>query len=180
MTATDKPPKDYIDAVDVPGELTLKPIGILHCPYRERHGTPHQAVVATKQSQHEGVFATLTLREDISQDVLLGFSGIEYVWIISWLHLNHHYNATVIPPRGPRVRRGVLATRAPHRPNSIGLSAVRLIGISGSVMELGPVDLLDCTPVLDVKPYVPYADAFPNASAGYIDGLGPISRVDEG
>jgi tRNA-Thr(GGU) m(6)t(6)A37 methyltransferase TsaA len=77
----------------------------------------------------------------------------------------------VQPPRGPKGKRGVLATRSPHRPNAIGLSAVELVAVEGRTLHLRGVDLLDGTPVLDVKPYVPYADAFPGARAGWIDAV---------
>ncbi len=67
------------------------------------------------------------------------------------------------------MRRGVLATRSPHRPNPIGLSVVRLLGVDGLVLRVGDIDMIDGTPVLDVKPYVPYADAFPTARAGWLE-----------
>ena len=97
--------------------------------------------------------------------------GFDYVWILAWLHLNDGWNPTVIPPRGPRERRSLLATRAPHRPNPIGLSAARVTAIEGRVVHLERVDLLDGTPVIDVKPYIPAVDAFPDARAGWLDAL---------
>ena len=158
--------KDYIDAVDVPEALSVIPIGIVRAPYRERHGTPRQATVGPPQR------ATITLFEErVPARALMGLEGIEYIWVIAWLHLNRHWNPTVVPPRGPRVRRGVLATRAPHRPNQLGLSATRLIAVRGNALEVEGLDLLDRTPVLDIKPYIPYADAFPDAAAGWVDDL---------
>jgi len=79
----------------------------------------------------------------------------------------------VIPPRGPKIKRGLLATRAPHRPNPIGLSAVRLLSIEKNRLYLDACDLIDGTPILDIKPYIPYADAFPDSMAGWIDELDP-------
>jgi tRNA-Thr(GGU) m(6)t(6)A37 methyltransferase TsaA len=90
------------------------------------------------------------------------------------MHLNRGWNPTVIPPRGPKERRGVLATRAPHRPNSIGLSAIKLVGVKGRVLEIETLDMLDGTPVLDIKPYIPYADSLPDASHGWLDDAGLI------
>ena len=81
------------------------------------------------------------------------------------------------PPRGPRVKRGVFATRSPHRPNAIGLSAVELVAVEGRSLRLGGTDFLDGTPVLDLKPYVPYADAFPEAKAGWIDEVDAASGL---
>ena len=158
--------KDYIDAVTVPRSVEVDAIGIVRCDYRERHGTPRQATVG------EPARARIELFEDVvPARALSGMEGIEYIWVIAWLHLNRNWNPTVIPPRGPRVRRGVLATRAPHRPNHLGLSATRLVAVRGHVLEVEGLDLLDQTPVIDIKPYVPYADAFPDASAGWIDDL---------
>jgi len=98
---------------------------------------------------------------------------MERIWILAHLHLNQGYNAKVMPPRGPKKKRGLLATRAPHRPNPIGLSAVTLLGVKGNKLSLGPCDLIDGTPILDIKPYIPYADAFPDAKAGWVDELDP-------
>jgi tRNA-Thr(GGU) m(6)t(6)A37 methyltransferase TsaA len=95
-------------------------------------------------------------------------AAFEYVWVLSWLHLNHGFRDQVTPP-GQDKARGLLSTRAPHRPNPIGLSAVRLLSVDGLRLQVERIDLLDGTPVLDVKPYVPYADAFPDARAGWVD-----------
>ena len=76
-----------------------------------------------------------------------------------------------MPPRGPRVRRSLFATRSPDRPNPIGLSAVRLLQVEGRHLHVRGIDLIDGTPILDLKPYLPYADAFPDAKAGWIDDI---------
>lgn len=106
-------------------------------------------------------------------EALHDLEGMERIWILAHLHLNQGFNPKVTPPRGPKVKRGLLATRAPHRPNPIGLSAVELLGISGHRLSLGPCDLIDGTPILDIKPYIPYADAFPESRAGWVDALDP-------
>jgi len=113
--------------------------------------------------------ATLELNPDLPESVLKDLEGFAYVWVIFVLHRSEGWAPTVRPPRGPRIKRGVFATRSPHRPNPIGLSAVELTGIEGRTLHLRGVDFLDGTPVLDLKPYVPYADAFPEARAGWID-----------
>jgi len=79
----------------------------------------------------------------------------------------------VLPPRS-RTRRGVFATRAPHRPNPIGMSVVRLVAVEGLTLRVRGLDLLDGTPVLDVKPYVSYADAHPDAGAGWLEARDPV------
>ena len=160
------PPKDYIDAVDFPHTVELMAIGVVRSDYRERHGTPRQACVGEPKRSHIELFT-----DRVPARALMGMEGIEYLWVIAWLHLNRHWNPTVVPPRGPRVRRGVLATRAPHRPNQLGLSATRLIAVRDNILEVEGLDLLDMTPVLDIKPYIPYADAWPDASAGWVDEL---------
>jgi tRNA-Thr(GGU) m(6)t(6)A37 methyltransferase TsaA len=174
------PPKDYVTSVPFPRTVQLEPIGVVRSPYHERHGTPRQAVVTAGTLGEQAQRGRIELFEEVVPAAALGgLADFEYVWVISWLHLNKHWNPTVVPPRGPKVRRGVLATRAPHRPNQIGLSALRLVGIEGHVVHVEGLDLLDGTPVLDLKPYVPYADAFPSARAGWLDALGePLDGPD--
>ena len=98
-------------------------------------------------------------------------AGFDLIWIIAWLHRNRTWKPKVLPPRGPRRKRSVFATRSPHRPNPIGLSSARLLEIKGRVLRLGATDLLDGTPILDLKPYLPYADSFPESRAGWLDGV---------
>ena len=94
--------------------------------------------------------------------------GFDRIWVIAWLHLNHNWNPTVRPPRGPNVKRNV-GHPGPHRPNPIGLSAVKLVKVEGLTLHVEGIDLIDRTPVLDLKPYVRYCDAFPEAQCGYVD-----------
>ncbi|MBF2067698.1 MAG: tRNA (N6-threonylcarbamoyladenosine(37)-N6)-methyltransferase TrmO [Calothrix sp. C42_A2020_038] len=166
------PPKDYIQSISFPNEIALRPIGVVHSPYKERHGTPRQSQLRAVPKNYQPVVAQIELFPDIVPTVALkDMEGFERIWVISWLHLNHHWNPTVILPRGPRVRRGTLATRAPHRPNPIGLSAPKLLNIEGLTLYIEGIDLLDQTPVLDIKPYVPYCDAFPDARSGYVNQM---------
>jgi tRNA-Thr(GGU) m(6)t(6)A37 methyltransferase TsaA len=163
------PPKDYRQAVAFPREVTLQPIGVVRSPYTERHGTPRQSQLQSAPADYEPAIAHIELFPDVIPPVALkDLEGFEYLWVIAWLHLNKHWNPTVMPPRGPRVRRGTLATRAPHRPNPIGLSATQLVNVDGLTLTVAGIDLLDQTPVLDIKPYVPYCDAFPAARSGYV------------
>lgn len=165
------PPKDYISAVSFPDGVHLNPIGVVRSGYRERHGTPRQSTVTPLDGSPRR--ATIELFTDrVPQQALHSLDGFEYIWVIAWLHLNRNWNPMVRPPREGKQKRGVLATRAPHRPNQLGLSATRLISVRKNLIEVEGIDLLDDTPVLDIKPYIPYADAFPDASAGWVDGLG--------
>ena len=150
--------------------FTYRPIGIINSPYARRIDAPHQSTVVEGTESGEPALATLTLEDWVDGQALKDLVGFERIWLIFSFHLSKGWKSAVKPPRGGP-KRGVLATRAPHRPNSIGLSAVELIGIEGRSLHLRGVDLLDGTPVLDIKPYVPYADAFPDARAGWIDEL---------
>ena len=101
----------------------------------------------------------------------LGIEGFSRIWILYVMHLNDGYTMSIRPTRGPRETVGLFATRAPHRPNPIGLSCLSLVRIEGLVLHVHGLDILDGSPVLDIKPYVPYADAFPDARAGWLAGL---------
>ncbi len=150
--------------------FTYRPIGTINSPYARRIDAPHQSTVVEGTESGEPALATLTLEDWVDGQALKDLAGFERIWLIFSFHLSKGWKSAVKPPRGGP-KRGVLATRAPHRPNSIGLSAVELIGIEGRSLHLRGVDLLDGTPVLDIKPYVPYADAFPDARSGWIDEL---------
>ncbi len=103
------------------------------------------------------------------EHALEDLAGWEYLWVIFWFHLNPSWRPKVLPPRSTSGRKGVFSTRSPHRPNPLGLSAVRLERIEGLTLHVLDVDLVDGTPVLDLKPYVPYTDAHPDARSGWLD-----------
>lgn len=98
-------------------------------------------------------------------DDLEGFSRI---WVIYCFHRNSTWKPKVMTPRGAP-KRGVFATRSPHRPNPIGISCVELLRVSGLHLYIGNNDLLDKTPVIDIKPYITYADSFPDAHQGWLE-----------
>lgn len=150
--------------------FSYRPVGTLRSPYSRRIDAPHQSTVVAGTETGEAAVATLELQDWLDERVLQDLSGFDRVWLIFDFHLNEGWKSSVKPPRGGP-KRGVLATRSPHRPNSIGLSSVELVKIEGRTLYLRGVDLLDGTPVLDIKPYVPYADAFPDAKAGWIDEM---------
>lgn len=150
--------------------FTCRPIGILLSPYKRRIDAPHQGTVLKGSKAGELAIATLELADWLEEKVLQDLNGFDRVWLIFIFHQSEGWKSSVKPPRGGP-KRGVFSTRAPHRPNAIGLSAVELLKIEGRTLYLRGVDLLDGTPVLDIKPYVPYADAFPDSKAGWIDEL---------
>ena len=159
--------RDYTASVDFPTEITLRPIGVVRSGFRQRHGTPRQPGLG------EDAPGRLILDpERVPVGALQDLAGFERLWVLAWLHLNGAaFPARVRPPRGGP-KRGLLATRAPHRPNPIALSAVRLVSVDGHTLHVVDHDLLDGTPILDIKPYVPFCDAFPDARAGWVDEMG--------
>jgi tRNA-Thr(GGU) m(6)t(6)A37 methyltransferase TsaA len=151
----------------VAGPFSLEPIGWVRSPYQRRFGTPQQAAAFDSDAE-----AVLELDEArIPASALEDLVGIERIWVLSFLHRGGGWSPSVRTPRGSRQRRGLFATRSPDRPNPIGLSALRLMRVEGTRLYVRGVDLIDGTPILDVKPYVPYADAFPDAKAGWIDEI---------
>ncbi len=149
------------------GPFLLEPIGWVRSPYRRRFGTPQQASAFDSNAT-----AVLELDpERIPAAALTDLAGMDRIWVLSWLHQGGGWSEAVVPPRGPRVKRSLFSTRSPDRPNPVGLSAVELVRIEGCNLHVRGVDLLDGTPIIDVKPYVPYADAFPESKAGWIDEI---------
>lgn len=167
------PPKFYTEDANFPTDIELAPIGIVHSPHKERHGTPRQAVLPADPSLRPTEETVLELFDTVfTPHATEDLEGFSYLWVIAWLHLNHGWRNKVAVPGFEKRRRGLLSTRAPHRPNPIGLSAVKLVRVEGLRLIVERTDLLDGTPILDVKPYVPYTDAFPQASAGWVDQRG--------
>jgi tRNA (adenine37-N6)-methyltransferase len=149
------------------GPFSLTPIGWVSSPYQRRFGTPQQA--AAIDSDQEAVLELDPAL--IPEDALSDLVGMERIWVLTFLHRSGTWGPLVRPPRGPRVRRGLFATRSPDRPNPLGLSAVELVRIEGLRLHVVGVDLLDGTPILDIKPYFPSVDAFPESRAGWIDSV---------
>jgi tRNA (adenine37-N6)-methyltransferase len=142
---------------------TFRPIGVVRSPYRYVHDAPRQAGLGRADE------ARIVLRRGL-QNCVKDLAGFERIWVLFVFSYARGWRQQVVPPRDT-VKRGVLATRAPHRPNPIGMSSVRLVGVRGLVLTVSGHDLLDGTPVLDVKPYLPYCDAHPGARAGWVDSL---------
>ena len=110
------------------------------------------------------------------EHALLDLDGWEYLWVIFWFDGNTGWRPKVLPPRSRSGRKGVFATRSPHRPNPLGLSAVRLERVEGLTLHVSELDMLDGTPVLDIKPYVAYTDALPQARSGWLDDAARAER----
>lgn len=145
-------------------------IGYIHTQFPEKFGIPRQSGLV-EDAIGEIVFEPKFRNPDAVKGIE-EFSHLWLLWDFSKAH-QQEFHATVAPPRlGGKERRGVFATRSPFRPNSIGLSCVKLIGVrldeqKGPVLTVSGVDLLDGTPLYDIKPYLPYADAHPDARGGF-------------
>jgi tRNA (adenine37-N6)-methyltransferase len=150
----------------------FEPIGFVRSPFEERVQAPRQATVAPDV---EGRIELLAGRG--YDHALEGLGGWEFVWVLFVFHRNveqrRGWKAKVQPPRG-QGKQGVFATRSPHRPNPIGLTAARIVEVRDLVVKVRGLDLLDGTPVLDLKPYVAYADAFPTAGTGWLEVRDPV------
>lgn len=146
-------------------ELVVRPVGIVRSPFGEKVEAPRQGPLAA------GVKATVEVFAEY-QDALDDLGGFDRIWLIFWFDRVTGWKPKVLPPRSEE-KRGVFATRSPHRPNPIGITAVRLERVDGRILHVSDLDLVDGTPVLDIKPYVPYADAFPEASTGWLESRDP-------
>jgi len=148
--------------------LTCRPIGVVHSPFRERAEAPRQTSAGRDVQGRIELFP-----ENGFEHALEDLELWPYLWVIFWFHLNEGWKPKVLPPRSEK-RRGVFATRAPYRPNPLGLSVVKLERVEGLVLHVSGLDMLDGTPVLDLKPYVKYADALDDAEGGWLEtGLDP-------
>ncbi|MBW7887632.1 MAG: tRNA (N6-threonylcarbamoyladenosine(37)-N6)-methyltransferase TrmO [Bacteroidetes bacterium] len=148
-------------------QLTLTPIGIIHTPYQEKYHAPRQPNVTSQK-----IIGTIELYAHKNyEQALEDLDGFEYVWLIFWFHKNSDWKPKVLPPRGGRMKRGVFATRSPHRPNPIGISLCKIIDVKGRFITVENPDVLDGTPILDIKPYLPYAESFPNAEIGWLEDV---------
>jgi tRNA-Thr(GGU) m(6)t(6)A37 methyltransferase TsaA len=143
------------------GQLTFAPIGIIHSPFTDVTGMPIQPNGA------RGIRGSVEIFEEF-RDGLKDNEGFSRFVLIYAFHRCPSHQLTVIPFLDT-IPRGVFATRAPCRPNPIGFSVVRLIEVKGTSLVVEDVDILDGTPLLDLKPYVPAFDSYPNASAGWLE-----------
>ena len=149
----------------------FEPIATIHTPFKEKFATPRQpGLTPSVRARVE------LLPEFASPEAVRGLEGFSHIWLVFLFHRtsSQGWTPTVRPPRlGGNKRVGVFASRSPFRPNPIGLSAVRLLAIDctdGRVtLEVDGADLIDGTPILDIKPYLPYTDGIPDARGGFAD-----------
>lgn len=150
----------------------LKTVARLRCDFTTKFGLPRQSGLV------EDICATIVFEPEYrNPDALRGLEGFSHIWLLWGFSeaAREGFMPMVRPPRlGGNERRGVFATRSPYRPNGIGLSCVRIIGIEkderlGSVLKVSGVDLMDMTPIYDIKPYLPYTDSRPDARGGFAE-----------
>ncbi len=146
---------------DDPAELiAYSPVGIVRSPFTRLEGMPLQSVAGSE------VHARIEIRADLEPG-LRDLDGFSHLHVITHLHRGSPGRLQVVPFLDATTR-GVFATRSPRHPNPIGLSVVRLLAVDGSTLEISGVDLLDGTPVLDIKPYVPAFDVVPAERTGWL------------
>lgn len=152
------------------GAISFIPIGVARTPFTDRVSAPRQPYAARAAQGTIELFPGHDF-----EHALEDLGGWDRLWVIFCFHLNAPgaWRPKVLPPRSAGKRRGVFSTRSPHRPNPIGLSVVRLDGVQGLVLSVRDVDMIDGSPVLDLKPYVPYADAFADARTGWLSAVDP-------
>ena len=155
---------------DTSSVFSCHPIAFVRSPYARRIDAPHQPTVVEGTETGAVAEAIIEFTADFPAAAFRDLAGFERIWLVFAFHRSEGWKAEVRPPRGGG-KRSVLATRSPHRPNAIGLSAVELVGVEAHALRVRGMDLLDGTPILDIKPYVPYADAFPTSRAGWIDEI---------
>ncbi len=152
-------------------EITIRPIARMRSDFPSKFGIPRQSGLV------EELRSTIVFEESYrNPDTLRGLEGFSHLWLI-WQFseaLREDWSPTVRPPRlGGNIRMGVFATRSPFRPNNLGLSCVKLLGLEqtgeGTVIHVAGADLMDGTPIFDIKPYIPYSDSYPDALGGFTD-----------
>ncbi len=149
--------------------LVLEPIGIV------RTSLATKVEAARQPRAAQGARARIELLPSRNfEHALEDLSRWQWIWVIFWFHHNAGWRPKVLPPRSTTGRKGVFATRSPHRPNPIGISVVRLEKVEGLTLHVLDADILDGTPVLDIKPYVAYTDSHPDAGNGWLDDAEPV------
>jgi tRNA-Thr(GGU) m(6)t(6)A37 methyltransferase TsaA len=151
--------------------FTFRPIGVIRSPFTSQEGTPIQPAFG------EGAEGTLEL-DPAYVGALEDLGGFERIWALYIFDRARPFVPRVVPYLDDRPR-GLFATRAPSRPNPIGLSVFRVLAVEGATIRVADVDVLDGTPLLDVKPYVPAFDAFPASRVGWLEAHpGGTTRAD--
>ena len=152
--------------------MTFDPIGIIYTPFEDPQATPRYPRMAA------GAQGTIELLPQYT-DGLKDLDGFERIWVVFQFHKSTGSQLLVRPPFDPDNTHGVFATRSPNRPNPIGISCVRLVRVQGNMLCVADVDMLNGTPILDIKPYVPITDFFEVSRIGWFTGKGEWPPVED-
>lgn len=145
-----------------PSQIVLNSIGTFHSPQVHAYEAGRQP-----DSFHSDAYIELHPGHNFEQ-ALIGLEGCERIWILFQFHHNEHWNPMVLPPRGSDQKLGVFATRSPYRPNPIGISCVKIQKIEKLKIFVEGADILDGSPIVDIKPYLAYADSFPGVEPEWL------------
>jgi len=149
--------------------IALRTIGVIRSSHLTAEGTPIQPAYA------EQSIGTVVVDAEL-EPALTDLDGFERIWLCYWFDRVGPYKPLVVPYRDT-VEHGLFATRSPCRPNPLGLSVVRLLSRQGTTLHVAGLDVLDGTPLLDIKPYVPQFDAYPGSKAGWFDATREDRRL---
>ncbi len=150
--------------------MQIQPIGVIHSPFTTPAGVPIQPLYA------KGAEGTVEVFEPFAEG-LADLEGFERIWLVYWFHQAPPARLRVVPFKDSQ-ERGLFATRAPCRVNPIGLSSVRLLGVEGRMLRVAELDVLDGTPLLDIKPYVPQFDCYEVRRFGWLERDGGQTTAD--
>lgn len=142
--------------------VTFRPIGVIRTSHKKKSETSFQPLTS------KGIKGIIEIFPEFREG-LADLEGFDRIWLLFCFHLSEGFKLKVIPPRESN-ERGLFATRSPHRPNPIGLTTVRLekVDMKKGEIAVADVDMLDGTPILDIKPYIPSGDCYPDANTGWI------------
>jgi tRNA-Thr(GGU) m(6)t(6)A37 methyltransferase TsaA len=140
--------------------ISFKSIGTIHTPFKTKEGMPIQSKAAT------GIKGQIMLEEEFVLG-LKDLDGFSHIILLYYFHQSDGYALQTTPFLDKQIR-GVFSTRAPKRPNAIGMSVVKLLGVENNILSIENVDMMDGTPLLDIKPYVPDFDTYENTSVGWV------------
>lgn len=162
----------------LPEQYSLKPIGIVHSCFKEKFAIPRQPALVPAAKGEIELFSPYD-----DPVALEGLEEVSHLWLSFIFHQalpkENEVHLRVRPPRlGGNKKIGVFATRATHRPNPLGLSVVKLDGLKNGRLQISGIDLLDGTPLVDIKPYVPYADSLPSAINAIASDPPELSKVE--
>ena len=149
--------------------INYEPIGIINTPHKTKEGMPIQSISA------KGIKGKIELKEEF-MDGLLDLDGFSHIMLIYHFHKSVGYKLQVKPFLDTKLH-GVFSTRAPKRPNAIGMSVVKLISVKGNSLDIENIDMIDGTPLLDIKPYVPEFDIHMIEKGGWLENK--IGKLDE-